>query len=113
MNMYPRPFNKTNYGSERPLNARNYTPTPIMRERQPAAPSSAASTSSSVSPVSTSKDNDDTGRGWTPLAVNELIHTYDSKKDQFVGSSKKRNKVWKDITDQLKDMGFITLPRSK
>jgi hypothetical protein len=84
-----------------------------MRERQPAAPSPATSTSSSASPVSTSKDNDDTGRGWTPLAVKELIHTYDSKTDQFVGSCKKRNEVWKDITDQLKDMGFLTLPRSK
>jgi len=40
------------------------------------------------------------------LAVNALIHTYDSKTDQFVGSSKKRNKVWIDITDQLKGMGF-------
>jgi hypothetical protein len=86
MNMNTRPFNTTNrsnihasYGSERPLNARNSTPTPIMRERQPAAPSPAASTSSSVSPVSTSKDNDDTGKGWTPLAVKALIHTYDSK----------------------------------
>jgi len=98
--MNPRPFNTTNssnipanYGSERPLNARNSTPTPIMRERQAAAPSLAASTSSSVSPVSTSKDNDDTGKGWTPLAVKELVHTYDSKKDQFVGSSKKRNSL--------------------
>ena len=83
-----------------------------MRERHPAAPSPAASTSSSVSPVTTSKDNDDTGKGWTTLAVKALIHTYDSKKDQFVGSSKKRNKVWIDITDHLKVWAF-TLPRSK
>ena len=64
------------------------------------------STSSSKSQITTSDDKEETGKGWTSHAVKTLIHTYDGKKEKFVGSSKKRNKVWIDITDQLKGMGF-------
>lgn len=50
---------------------------------------------------STSKGGD-----WTTISTRALISVYEANKDRFVGSNKKRNKVWLDITSQLIEMGF-------
>ncbi|CAC5381484.1 unnamed protein product [Mytilus coruscus] len=116
MSQNQRPVNTNNrrnlpasYGSESQMNGRNTTESVQTQKSTTPSPLTftPTSTSSSNSQITTSDDKEEAGKGWTPHAVKALIHTYDSKKDKFVGSSKKRNKVWIDITDQLKEMGFI------
>ncbi|CAC5404754.1 unnamed protein product [Mytilus coruscus] len=115
MSQNQRPVNTNNrrnlpasYGSESQMNGRNTTESVQTQKSTTPSPLTftPTSTSSSNSQITTSDDKEEAGKGWTPHAVKALIHTYDSKKDKFVGSSKKRNKVWIDITDQLKEMGF-------
>ncbi|CAC5422473.1 unnamed protein product [Mytilus coruscus] len=110
MSQNQRPVNTNNrrnlpasYGSESQMNGRNTTESVQTQKSTNPSPFTftPTSTSSLNSQITTSDDKEE------PHAVKALIHTYDSKKDKFVGSSKKRNKVWIDITDQLKEMGFI------
>ena len=82
----------------------------VQKKKNATSPSQtpAASTPASISssPMTTSEENNNAEKGWTPLAVKALIHIYESKKNQFVGNNKKRNKVWIEIAEQMKDMGF-------
>ncbi|CAC5383668.1 unnamed protein product [Mytilus coruscus] len=116
MSQNQRPVNTNNrrnlpasYGSESQMNGRNTTESVQTQKSTNPSPLTftPTSASSSNSQITNSDDKEEAGKGWTLHAVKALIHTYDSKKDKFVGSSKKRNKVWIDITDQLKEMGFI------
>ena len=50
--------------------------------------------------------DDSTAIDWSLISTRSLISLYEANKERFVGSNKKRNKVWLDITNELNEMGF-------